>query len=202
VSRVYFEHGLLTDNTMVLAEGQMNAHGVFVLYSLIPPPCEPREATIARFPALDLVASQWARDRVDRRMRQLESELAATDDSHMIVVLSDVRFDDAACMAKLQRLFEGFANMVPQMFVLMGTFFTRPPDAGSLIAPPVTSAAFEKAMQQPFDAFADLVAQFPALATDSCWVFLPGAGDPGAGDALPRRGISSLLTKKLRVSWA
>ena len=177
--------GLFTENCIVLAEGEL-VDGVFVVQQLgFPPPQQRHESLEAVGGSWDLfrtgiTPAQWL------NLQELEN--AAADS--MFVVVSDVHLDVPAVFEKLRAMFEGFCAVTPlPLFVLLGDFTSKPVGVGRDGAAQLVGH---------FKALANLIAEFPVLADEGRFVFVPGPNDPGAGATLPRAPLSNYFTGALR----
>jgi len=121
-------------------------------------------------------------------MKALEESEEARD--AMIVLAADVHLDQPATLTALRTLFEGFlaVDSVPAMVVLAGNFSSKP--FGQY---PGDRDEFRKR----FDALADLIAAYPAIATATHFVLVPGPHDPGAARVLPRQSIPPYFVSRL-----
>ena len=165
--------GMFTENCIVLTEGEM-VDGQFRVKIMGFPPPQQRTESLEAIGTFDLFRTgitpqNWA------KMQELEEQ--ANDD--MFVIVSDVHLDRPQVLEKLREMFEGFSGM-PQLplFVLIGDFTSRPVSFG------------KDGVQQLLGHFrnlANLIAEFPLLAEEGRFVFVPGPRDPGAGNTLPAR---------------
>jgi DNA polymerase epsilon subunit 2 len=177
--------GLFTENCIVLAEGQL-VDGVFVVQQLgFPPPQQ-------RLDSLDAVGGSWDLFRTGvtpaQWLKVQALEHAAADS--MFVVVSDVHLDVPLVLDKLRAMLAGFCTVQPlPLFVLLGDFTARPVGFGKDGAAQLASH---------FKALANLIAEFPALASEGRFVLVPGPNDPGAGATLPRAPLASHFTAALR----
>jgi len=73
--------------------------------------------------------------------------------------------------------------------VLLGDFTAKPVGVGR-------DGAAQLAAH--FKALALLIAEFPLLANEGRFVFVPGPNDPGAGATLPRAPLPNYFTEALR----
>lgn len=91
--------------------------------------------------------------------------------------------------AKLRILFEGFSQaVIPLMFILIGNFKSVPYT--------YTAESF-RSYKDTFDQLANLVAEYPEIARNSHFVFVPGPQDPWAGNILPRPPIPKSFTDRI-----
>ncbi len=176
--------GMFTENCIVLTEGEM-VDGQFRVKIMGFPPPQQRTESLEAIGTFDLFRTgitpqNWA------KMQELEQQ--ANDD--MFVIVSDVHLDRPQVLEKLREMFEGFSGM-PQLplFVLIGDFTSRPVSFG------------KDGVQQLLGHFrnlANLIAEFPLLAEEGRFVFVPGPRDPGAGNTLPRPPLASKFTSYLQ----
>jgi DNA polymerase epsilon subunit 2 len=111
------------------------------------------------------------------------------------VVLSDVHLDVAKVQTYLQRVLQGFSANPPAMFIIMGSFTSKPfanrsgADAGNQC----TVDEFGLLM----DHLGDLLASFPSSATR--FVIVPGPNDPSATGlaCYPRPGLPRLFSQRV-----
>jgi DNA polymerase epsilon subunit 2 len=176
-------NGLFTESCIVLVEGEAS-DGVFHVNVMGFPPPEKREDTLKVLPQLDILGS----NHTDLHMQQL-AELETASDDTMVVILSDLHLDKPQVFEKLELLFEGFAPLSPPIFVLMGNFTSQPIGLGS---------DGVQELVRHFSKLCTLILQYPNLAENSHFIFVPGPTDPGCGNVLPRPGLPVFFTKKLR----
>mmetsp|Transcript_23871 Transcript_23871/g.64487 ORF Transcript_23871/g.64487 Transcript_23871/m.64487 type:complete len:297 (-) Transcript_23871:241-1131(-) len=118
-------------------------------------------------------------------MQQQES----TAEDALFVIVSDLHLDRPQVLEKLRKMFEGFCEMAPlPLFIFIGDFCSRPISHG------------RDGVQQligHFQNLANLIGEFPRLAQEGRFVFVPGPKDPGAGNTLPRAPLASKFTSYL-----
>jgi DNA polymerase epsilon subunit 2 len=95
-------------------------------------------------------------------------------------------------MEHLAKVFQGFENVLLNtniLFILMGTFITKPINAlGGRI---LTSTSFSN--------LADLILEYPTISAHSKFVFVPGPNDAGVcNNILPRKGIPDYFTSEVK----
>ncbi|RUS31919.1 Pole2 protein [Jimgerdemannia flammicorona] len=177
--------GLYTDNCFVLAEGTYTDGDVFRVDEMGLPPPERRSVTSSAFGHLDFLGTPGPI--VDETI--LEQEEKANSDI-AFVIISDVWLDQPKTMSSLRTIFEGYADaLVPLAFILIGNFVSKPF---------LYSGTDSIKYKDSFNALADLILEFPTLATYSYFVFVPGSHDPWSGNTLPRPPIPDFFTGKLR----
>lgn len=172
--------GFFTYNCFVLAEGEMS-EGVFRVSVLAFPPYEPRSKALDVHPNLDFLKATDKKDKIYNVEKNQADE--------MFVFLSNVYLDQPRVLSSLEKLFEGFNEDPPGLFIIMGNFTkerlgTDPSDIPRL--------------KRYFDALCDTICKYRGIADNSRFVFVPGPRDPSVGNVLPRRGLLPLLTGKLR----
>lgn len=120
------------------------------------------------------------------RLAKLETQ--AVND--MFVVLSDVWLDHEETMTKLEEVLDGYESMevVPSLFILMGNFCSYPCN--------LASHDFNELREQ-FGHLGALIANHPRIKDGSQFLFVPGPGDPGPPNVLPRPGLPKFFAKEL-----
>eukprot|EP00742_Colponemidia_sp_Colp-10_P009321 GILJ01010153.1.p1 GENE.GILJ01010153.1~~GILJ01010153.1.p1 ORF type:complete len:545 (+),score=81.60 GILJ01010153.1:34-1635(+) len=175
--------GLLTEGCFVLADGEF-IDGSFRAKLLVGPSYELRRSSVAACGNLDLFGGT----RSPQDLYRLATMEKHNIDS-MIVTLSNVHLDLPQVMEKLRSLFEGYSDIVPSMFVLMGNFTSRPFGQG-----------YDDMYQLKgyFDELADMISEFPSLCQGSRFVFVPGPQDPGPSSVLPQPPLPEIFTQKMK----
>lgn len=155
-------HGFITENSIVVAEGQLQLNGTFQVAALGLPPVESREDSLKAAKGLDFFGG--APLKADEVLRAAQWEADNEEDS--VVVLADVWLDKPETLDRLRTVFAGFedAEVLPKLFVLMGDFTSDA--AGG------TGAGFA-AVRENFNALAALLRTFRRIRVQS--VFLPNA---------------------------
>ena len=180
LSGVQTTSGFFTSGSVVLAEGSMDASGVFKVNCLGMPPNEPKP------------------------------QLSEPPKDHaMVIVASDLYLDQPGTLQKLDVLFGGYEAAGSQSigqgrrahpaaslftFVLCGDFFSAAH----------RSTANRTALQAGFDNLAKLIGQFPTISKYSHFVIVPGPGDPALGSphVLPRPPLPKLMCVQLGTKLA
>ncbi|KAL3133858.1 hypothetical protein ABBQ32_008325 [Trebouxia sp. C0010 RCD-2024] len=181
--------GLYTENCIVIAEGELDHRGIFRASALGMPPVESQEDSRAATKGLqmfgnnNLKASDW--------MAVEEAEQAAQ--ANRLVVLSDVWLDKPEVLDQLHMVFSGLGfnglDTVPSAFVLMGNFQSQP-------AP--TASTDYSALRENFKTLGSIISQYQRLQEESKFIFVPGPGDPGPANVLPRPALPAYFTADLR----
>lgn len=109
--------GMFTQNCIVVAEGELQADGVFKVAALGMPPPERRAESLQALQGLDFFGGQVPDER-----QLLSWEARHADDR--IVLLSDVWLDRPEVLDNLHTVLAGFSQLEqpPSLFVLMGAF--------------------------------------------------------------------------------
>jgi DNA polymerase epsilon subunit 2 len=112
------------------------------------------------------------------------------------VIISDIWLDQPMVLDKLKVLFSGYADAItPFMFILIGNFQSSPfVHCASQLKSYKGISSFT---QDGFEYLANLIADYPVLAKNSHFVFVPGFNDPWSGNILPRPPIPTMFTKQL-----
>ncbi|KAL9552178.1 hypothetical protein PS6_004621 [Mucor atramentarius] len=179
-----YDYGLFTDGAFVLVEGMYRDHKFYVKEINLPP-AEPREMTDALFSHVDFMG--LPKPLVDEKLLKIEE---TTNQDITFVILSDLYLDQPKVMAALRIIFEGYAAaQVPLAFIMIGNFSSK-----SFVYAGSDSDEYK----DNFSALADLISEFPDLATHSNWVFVPGPKDPWAGKSLPQSPILPSFVSRVK----
>ncbi|KAG0082944.1 DNA polymerase epsilon subunit 2 [Podila epicladia] len=177
--------GLFTENCFVLVEGQYTDDNVIIAETIGLPPPELREETKKVFGNIDFLGAP-------REMRS-EDQLRVISEEYediSFVILSDVWLDQPKTFTTLRTIFEGYSNStLPLAFILCGSFKSQP-----FLYNGLESAQY----RDGFTALAELIAEFPTMATFSYFIFVPGPNDPWGASILPRPKIPDFYTAKVR----
>ena len=118
----------------------------------------------------------------------IKVEQTAQDAS--LVILSDVWLDQPMVLQKLRTLFTGFSQAVtPIAFVFIGNFKS---------VPYIYNGENSRAYRDSFDQLAQLISEFPLLAQQSRFIFVPGPHDPWEGSLLPKHSVSKVFTQRMQ----
>ncbi|KAG9130326.1 hypothetical protein Leryth_004313 [Lithospermum erythrorhizon] len=179
--------GFFSENTIVLAEGEMLLNDIFQVKTCGFPPLEDRNKSLAFCAGLDLFGS--GAQTKDEILRLSEDESRAVNE--MFVILSDVWLDDEKTMRNLEVVLDGYENVevVPSLFVFMGNFCSRP-----------CNLAFNSysMLRSQFGKLGQKVAACPRLMEKSTFLFIPGPDDIGPSTALPRCPLPMYLTQEFQ----
>ncbi|GAA0174613.1 DNA-directed DNA polymerase [Lithospermum erythrorhizon] len=179
--------GFFSENTIVLAEGEMLLNDIFQVKTCGFPPLEDRNKSLAFCAGLDLFGS--GAQTKDEILRLSEDESRAVNE--MFVILSDVWLDDDETMRNLEVVLDGYENVevVPSLFVFMGNFCSRP-----------CNLAFNSysMLRSQFGKLGQKVAACPRLMEKSTFLFIPGPDDIGPSTALPRCPLPMYLTQEFQ----
>ncbi|KAL0045501.1 hypothetical protein WJX82_008463 [Trebouxia sp. C0006] len=179
--------GLYTENCIVIAEGELDHRGIFKAMALGMPPVESREDSLAATKGLQMFGEDTLKASDWMAIEQAEQE-AQTD---RMVVLSDVWLDKPSTLDHLHTVFAGFDGLdtVPSAFVLMGNFQSQPA---------TTASTDYTLIREQFKSLANVISRYQRLQEESKFVFVPGPGDPGPGNVLPRPALPAYFTSDLR----
>lgn len=181
--------GLYTDNCFVIALGEL-IDGIFKVSGIGFPPPEPRDATINVYPNLSCFGIEFKT--ADRQKEALHLDrMLKNRPNDLVIVLSDVHLDKPKVMEKLKTMFEGLEPAMPPVFIFAGNFLSQRFPANA-------SWHDMKRIKQCFDNLCDLILEFPSLAQNSRFIFVPGPGDAGVSNVLPRPSIPDIFTQRLR----
>ena len=174
--------GLFTRHSIVLAEGEMTAAGVFRVSVLGLPPMEPRALSIASLGGVDLLRPR--RRRRARLHRRGHRPPPGGGASAMVIVLSDVWLDQPSTLAQLEKHFGGYeaegAKSVKcgKTPVPVASFSSSCSAATSRRPPPPPPTRGAPRPTALFRNLAAAAAKFPSIAQHSRWVLVPGPDDP------------------------
>ena len=112
----------------------------------------------------------------DEMPKVLAAEQGAQQE--MCVVLSDVFLEVPETIERIKNIFDAYETQpsVPSLFIFMGNFS----DAR------VSGASNTAKVREGFARLADLVGKYERIQAESTFLFMPGMGDPGLSDMLPR----------------
>lgn len=180
--------GLFTENTIVVAEGEMLVEGIFQVVTCGFPPLEERDKSLKLLAGQDFFGGGALPKEETLRLADLEKK--AFND--MFVILSDIWLDSEEAMGKLETILDGFENVevVPSLFVLMGNFCSRP-----------CNLAFNSfsSLRLQFGKLGKMIAAHPRLQEHSKFLFIPGPDDAGPSTVLPRCALPKYLTEELQM---
>ncbi|KAI7734824.1 hypothetical protein M8C21_027461 [Ambrosia artemisiifolia] len=179
--------GYFCENTVVLAQGEMQLDGIFQVQTFGFPPLEDREKSTSLFSGLNYFGGDLLSK--EDHLKLVEKESMAVNE--MFVILSDIWLDHEETMAKLGTVLDGYENVevVPSLFVLMGNFCSRRFDL-----------AFNSlsSLKSNFAKLGKMIGNHPRLKEHSRFLFIPGPDDAGPSTVLPRCALPKYITEELR----
>ncbi|KAE8653182.1 DNA polymerase epsilon subunit B [Cucumis sativus] len=180
--------GLFTENTIIVAEGEMLVEGIFQVVTCGFPPLEERGKSLKLLAGQDFFGDGVLPK--EETLRRADLEKKAVND--MFVILSDIWLDSEEAMGKLETILDGFENVevVPSLFVLMGNFCSHP-----------CNIAFNSfsSLRLQFGKLGKMIAAHPRLNEHSKFLFIPGPDDAGPSTVLPRCALPKYLTEELQM---
>ncbi|KAE8732408.1 glutamate decarboxylase 5-like [Hibiscus syriacus] len=180
--------GFFTENTIIVAEGEMLSEGIFQVNTCGFPPLENRDKSFKVLAGHDIFGCGTLTKEDTLRLADLEKR--AVND--MFVILSNIWLDnEQKVMEKLEAILDGFENVeiVPSLFVFMGDFCSRPCN--------LSFHSFSSLRLQ-FGKLGQMIEARPRLKEQSKFLFIPGPNDPGPSMALPRCALPKYLTEELQ----
>ncbi|WOH03271.1 hypothetical protein DCAR_0622752 [Daucus carota subsp. sativus] len=179
--------GFFSENTIVLAEGEMLLDGMFQVKTCGFPPLEDREKSSGLFSGIDFFGSGKLAKEETLRLAELETR--AVND--MFVILSDIWLDNEDTMKNLQTVLDGYENVevVPSLFVFMGNFCSHPCNL---------SFSSYSTVRMQFEKLGQIIAAHNRLLEHSRFLFIPGPDDAGPSTVLPRCPLPNYLTEELQ----
>lgn len=178
--------GLFTENCVVVAEGELTPGGAFRAIAVGLPPAEPRLESLAALQGLDFFGGkQLPPQSIEERKRW-----DAAHEEDRIVILSDVHLDRPEVLDRLHTIFKGFSAVdpPPSAFVLMGNFQSY--DANG------SGVNFTR-IKDNFATLGRIIGQYPSLRQHSNFLLIPGPGDIGPGNILPRPPLPKAIVGPL-----
>ncbi|CAH2060898.1 unnamed protein product [Thlaspi arvense] len=178
--------GFFTENTIILAEGEMK-NGIFQVITCGFPPLEDREKTLKIHSGYDFFGGGTPTKEEMTKLADIEKQVV----NDTFVILSDIWLDDEAVLEKLEKVLDGFESVeiVPSLFVFMGNFCSRPCNL---------SFGSYSSLRQQFGKLGRMIVDHPRLKENSQFLFIPGPDDAGPSTVLPRCGLPNYLTKELQ----
>ncbi|KAF9134753.1 DNA-directed DNA polymerase epsilon, subunit B [Mortierella sp. 14UC] len=177
--------GLFTENCFVLVEGQYTDDNVIMVETIGLPPPELRDETKKVFGNIDFLGAPK-----EMRSEEQLKVIAQEYEDISFVILADIWLDQPKTFATLRTIFEGYSNStLPLAFVMCGSFKSQP-----FLFNGLESGQY----RDGFNTLAELIAEFPTMATFSYFIFVPGPNDPWGASILPRPKIPDFYTAKIR----
>jgi DNA polymerase epsilon subunit 2 len=153
-----FGNGMITEGCFVLCFGSIQGNKVFHVETMELPPIMTKQ--------------------INDPMKEEEEE------EEGIVFLSDVHLNNSSILNKIAKLFDGYKDDPPLMFVFMGEFI---------------NVKFDISMKSSYIsnwmALASLIRQYPSIHKNTKFLFIPGPKDPGFNSVLPMLPISNYFIK-------
>ncbi|XP_024994432.1 DNA polymerase epsilon subunit B [Cynara cardunculus var. scolymus] len=179
--------GYFSENTIVLAQGEMMLDGTFQVQTFGFPPLEDREKSASMFTGLDYFGGGTLPKEDTLRLAEMESRAV----NEMFVILSDIWLDHEETMAKLETVLDGYEDVevVPSLFVLMGNFCSHPFN--------LSYNSFSS-IRLNFGKLGQMIGNHPRLKEHSRFLFIPGPDDAGPSTVLPRCALPKYITEELQ----
>ncbi|KAK8679142.1 hypothetical protein V6N13_144610 [Hibiscus sabdariffa] len=176
-SKAKITTGFFTENTIIVAEGEMLSEGIFQVITCGFPPLENRDKSLKVLAGHDFFGCGTLTKEETLRLADLEKR--AVND--MFVILSDIYLDnEQRRLWKSWRLslmdLRMWKSFLPCLYSWVTFVLTR-----------VTS---------PF--ILSQVSAHPRLKEQSKFLFIPGPNDPGPSTVLPRCALPKYLTEELQ----
>ncbi|GLJ38887.1 hypothetical protein SUGI_0792820 [Cryptomeria japonica] len=179
--------GYFVENTIIVAEGELQPNGVFQIHTCGFPPLENRNVSLSVTAGLDFFGGGALTTDETTRFADLE-EKAVND---MFVILSDVWVDCAETMEKVATVLDGYeaVEIVPSLFVFMGNFCSRP-----------CNLAFHSfsELRTQFGKLGSMIAAHTRLKEGSRFLFIPGPDDAGPAKVLPRPALPNFFCEEVK----
>nr|XP_039249341.1 DNA polymerase epsilon subunit 2-like [Styela clava] len=180
LSQAKFHSGLFTENCFVLAEGWYEDNIFHVTAFGFPPP-ELAKTTRAYYGNINFFGGNSdASLKSSTKLQQIEKE----NEDAMIVILSDVWFDQEKVLQKLETMFIGFQDAAPTCFVFCGNFISEPYGANHIAL-----------LKESFNNFMKILLNFPSICQSSKFVFVPSLEDVGPSKIFPRPALPDCIAE-------
>ncbi|KAK7695908.1 hypothetical protein QCA50_000547 [Cerrena zonata] len=181
--------GLFTDGCFALVEGDYTEDATLIVIAIGHPPCENRETARSIFGHIDFLgkgATTLAED------AQLAERVRGDLADLRFFVLSDVWLDMPETFTGIRKMFDHCVEnaFIPKVIVLCGNFTSRGIAQGN--------SREIRRYQENFDALADLISSYPAVARYTHFVLVPGPLDITANAVLPYRPLLSTFVSRLK----
>ncbi|KAL1461562.1 hypothetical protein WDU94_013447 [Cyamophila willieti] len=178
LSQTSYHAGLFTENCIVLAEGYYQDQILHVEALGFPPP-EQSKTSRLYFGNQNIWGgpSAVSLKSVSRMVKMEES-----NESAMIVVLSDVHLDNAKVIDRLQKLFTGFRQCPPTAIIIMGEFLSI--QYGS---------KHSHVLKEKLATLGMMIADHPYLS-ETHFVIVPAQNDSPHVNVLPRPSLPKFIT--------
>ncbi|CAL0323905.1 unnamed protein product [Lupinus luteus] len=179
--------GFFSENTIVVAEGEMLVEGIFQVLTCGFPPLEDRDKSLKQLSGQDFFGGGTFT--IEETIKLEEMERRAVND--MFVILSDIWVDNEEAMGKLETVLDGFESVevVPSLFVFMGNFSSHPCNL---------SFHTYSTLRLQFGKLGQIIAAHSRLIEHSRFLFIPGPDDAGPSTSLPRCALPKYLTEELQ----
>eukprot|EP01080_Neovahlkampfia_damariscottae_P002763 gene2763-4171_t len=157
-----FGDGMLIEGSFVICCGGIHGNKVFQVETMELPPL-------------------FETSKMNVEIDEMEVE---NQDEDSIVFISDVHLNHPIIFDKLTKLFDGYKEDPPLMFVFMGNFIDE-----------LFDISMKSSYISNFMSLASLIRQFPSIHKNSKFLFVPGPNDPGFNNILPALPISNYFVK-------
>ncbi|KAG5233824.1 DNA polymerase epsilon [Salix suchowensis] len=179
--------GFLSENTIVVAEGEMLLSGIYQVITCGFPPLEDRDKSLKSLAQHDFFGGGTLTKEETLRLSELEKRSL----NDMFVILSEIWLDSEEVMGKLETVLDGFESqeVVPSLFVFMGNFCSHPCN--------LSFHSFSSLRSQ-FGKLGQMIGAHQRLREHSRFMFIPGPEDAGPSTVLPRCPLPKYLTEELQ----
>eukprot|EP00258_Populus_trichocarpa_P021962 XP_024437981.1 DNA polymerase epsilon subunit B [Populus trichocarpa] len=187
LSKAKVTTGFLSENTIVVAEGEMLVNGIYQVITCGFPPLEERDKSLKSLAQHDFFGGGTLTKEETLRLAELEKRSL----NDMFVILSDIWVDSEEAMGKLETVLDGFESqeVVPSLFVFMGNFCSHPCN--------LSFHSFSSLRSQ-FGKLGQMIGAHQRLKEHSRFMFIPGPEDAGPSTVLPRCPLPKYLTEELQ----
>ncbi|KAI0081719.1 epsilon DNA polymerase [Panus rudis PR-1116 ss-1] len=181
--------GLFTEGCFALVEGDYTEDATLIVIAIGHPPCESRDAARSIYGHIDFLGQGATTLLEDAQLaNRVRTDLADL----RFFVLSDVWLDVPDTLVGIRKMFDHCVenSFIPKLIILCGNFTSRGIAQGN--------GREVRRYQESFDALADLISSYPAIARYTHFVIVPGPLDISANSVLPRRPLLSTFTSRMK----
>ncbi|KAH7285268.1 hypothetical protein KP509_33G019600 [Ceratopteris richardii] len=187
LSQAKITTGLFVENTIIVAEGELQPNGTFQVMTCGFPPMETRVVSLTITAGLDFFGGGVISAEERLRLEKMEKKALG----EMFVILSDVWLDNPETFEKLTGIFDGYeaVDVVPSFFIFMGNFCSRS-----------CNLAFHdfSGLCSHFNKLGLMIASHSRIKERSKFLFIPGPEDIGPANVLPRPALPKMFSREVQ----
>lgn len=141
-----------------------------------------------------------------KSLRQVSGVDGQRNGRRNIVILGEVHLDNTKTLEALRIVFGVYSALpfeeLPLAFIMIGNFIGR-------VGFGQSNGGNSIEYKECFDSLASVLSDFPALLSNTTFIFVPGDNDPwastftaGASSAIPQKAIPELFTSRVKRAFA